>query len=298
MSEGGADIQVIFATNADQAAASIDNAEKATAKATGTAEKFNVTQGRTLSATALSVKSLRGVGLAAGLMGAEFGGAIGKVAGLATAGASMGGPWGAAIGAGIGLASVAVKMLGSDSEETAKLVDKAREASEALAKSLEDANKAASAEGKALNKKFGPEIRQSIYNREDPFASKSQEYRDLRERGMSHEDAEGIAASRESYRERGGMFAARVTDRIGSSDKNYNSLQELNRLDRADSIVAEKQKAELIGGDYSKIIYNLDEMRNYTSAMLLELQRLNGGTNKSTVTVPNYVGKNTQAFSQ
>ncbi len=290
-----ADIDVEFATNADIAAAQIDGAEKATTKAAQAADKFTVSQerlssttGKVVSSTSFAVKALRGVGLAAGLAGAEFGGAIGKVAGLATAGASVGGPWGAAIGAGIGLASVAVKEFGSSAEETTAKLIEMMEATEKFEKSKADANKTAADEGQGLNKKHGPEIRRAIAEGRNPFADPSKEVQQLMQKGMSREDAEAKASAMENYRKNPGVLSPRIPDVIKPGDKGYDTIQNLDALDKKASDKEFNEKINLASGQYSEA--TAQQTNVFLSEILMQLQFMNGRSAKTDYVIPKSSG--------
>ncbi len=197
------DIEVIFATNAAAVAADIDKAKAATAQATVVAEKqIVVTERVTRSSDSMakqlqmSTKALRGIGLAAGLAGAEFGGAIGKVAGLATAGASIGGPWGAAIGAGIGLVSAGINAMGGSAEDAVKKIVGLRESLSSLADKRAQIQGQAAAEAGSTSSKYAKDVKELITSGVDV------RYRltATKESGLSTEEIVGLM--REGYSDR------------------------------------------------------------------------------------------------
>jgi len=295
-----ADIDVTFATNADTAAAQIDNAERSTAKAGATAENFNRIQEKSMATHTIATKVLRGAGLAAGLMGAEFGGAIGKVAGLGAAGAAVGGPWGAAIGVAMGIASAGIKALGSDSEE-------AKERLKELTKELEKAGDARlSAEGRAagessgINSKHGKALREALGSGEDPqqvlarhknTALDSDKILQLKQAGFTDSEieqtgkmagfggdvdeiAQGIQARARNKSGLFGEFKSAIAPRLDPYGQREKDV--LDSQDKVERDAELKKLNDFLGGRYAEAVENTAKAAEGTLEILKKAQDAEG----------------------
>ncbi len=281
------DISVEFATNADLVAGQIDNAERSTNKAAQTAEVFNRGQRGIHETATIATRSLRGLGEAGRLFSIAGSGMAREAGGLIHILTSLGGPVGLAAGAAIAAVGIGMHIASKNAEELAKATEEAAKAFEELTKKKDEAGKSAASEGEGLLKKYGPGIRAAAFGDGSYLPKQSVTEQKLIERGMSPEDAAGIAASRQRYKDNGGLLGGPSTI---NNDFNWRSqsvdvqrsmiaVSRMNEMSGVNTAHDEKSKQQLLSGEFLEAMK--DTAAN-TKDMVTEFRDLNGQTQEHT----------------